>query len=332
MLSRPLSGKMADKMGRIPVMIIGSVVCFLCSLFYPILTTVAGFMLLRLLHGFSTGFTPTGQTAYLSDIIPVEKRGEAMGLLGTASSVGMASGPPIGGLLINHFNADVMFYTSSGFAILSIIILFKIKETVKNRKRFTITVFKFHKHDLFEPRVLMPCLVMGLAAYSFGAILTIIPDFGSHLGVKNKGLLFTYFTLASLVVRLMGGKASDRWGRQPVLIVSTSLLALSMLIIGFAEHKLQLFTGVVMYGLAHGITSPTLFAWAADLSDVNHKGRGMGSLYIFMEFGIGMGAFISGYLYGNDPSQFMITFLVCGLLAALACIYLVSIKRKSIAT
>src|SRR5690606_25143732 len=101
MISRPFSGRLADTIGRIPVIMVGSVVCFSCSLIYPLLTTVAGFLVLRLVHGLSTGFTPTGQTAYLADIVPVERRGEGMGILGTAAGIGMAGGPALGGLISN---------------------------------------------------------------------------------------------------------------------------------------------------------------------------------------------------------------------------------------
>jgi MFS family permease len=59
MLSRPFSGKLTDRWGRKPVMLVGSVVCLICSFLYPVLTSVAGFLLLRLVHGFSTGFSPT---------------------------------------------------------------------------------------------------------------------------------------------------------------------------------------------------------------------------------------------------------------------------------
>jgi MFS family permease len=322
MISRPFSGKLADRVGRVPVIMAGAVVCFICSLIYPILTTISGFLLLRLIHGFSTGFTPTGQTTYLSDIIPAERRGEGMGLLGTAGTLGMASGPALGGFLSHNFGLNIVFYFSAALALLSIIVVLGIKETLKEKHAINRAVLKINREDLFEPRVITPCLVMALCAYSYGAILTIIPDFGEFVGIKNKGLLFTYLTVASLIVRLIGGKASDKWGRKPVLRISSLVIAGSMIIVAFADSTLQLLIGATLFGLGYGANSPTLLAWAADLSDENHKGRGIASLYIFMEFGIGIGAFASGWIYGNQSTNFFATFLICGLLAGTAFIYL----------
>ena len=322
MLSRPFSGKLADRIGRIPVMIAGAAVCFICSLMYPLLTTVAGFLLLRLIHGFSTGFTPTGQTAYLSDIIPAAKRGEAMGLLGTAGTLGMAGGPAVGGLVANNFGLHAMFYCSSAFALLSIVIVTGIKETLRERHPVNPSLFKINKEDLFEPRVITPCLVMALCAYAYGAVFTVIPDYGEFTGVRNKGLLFTYLTVASLFIRLVAGRASDIWGRKPVLKVSSLVIVCGMLMIAIADSRLMLIAGVTIYGLGQGATSPTLLAWATDLSDTNNRGRGIASLYIFMELGIGIGAFASGFIYGNQSSNFFLTFIICSLLAGIAFLYL----------
>ncbi|VAW27966.1 Uncharacterized MFS-type transporter, partial [hydrothermal vent metagenome] len=122
-LSRPFSGKLADTIGRIPIMIIGASVCFIIGFVYPMVTTVAGFLLLRLLHGFSTGFKPTGTSAYVADIVPMNRRGEAMGILGVFGSLGIAAGPAVGGFVAHLYSTDIMFYTSSASAILSVIIL-----------------------------------------------------------------------------------------------------------------------------------------------------------------------------------------------------------------
>ncbi|MGQ3505013.1 MFS transporter, partial [Enterococcus faecalis] len=37
-ISRPFSGKLTDTVGRVPVMIFGSLTCVVCSLLYPVLT------------------------------------------------------------------------------------------------------------------------------------------------------------------------------------------------------------------------------------------------------------------------------------------------------
>lgn len=321
MLSRPFSGKLADKLGRVPVMMFGSVVCIICSLIYPALTSVYGFFVLRLAHGFSTGFTPTGHTTYLSDVIPAHRRGEAMGYLGTAGTVGMASGPAIGGLVSNQFGLDAMFYLSSLFALLSILILFNVKETLQTGSRFSLGMLKINKADLFEPAVWMPCLGMLLTAYAYGGVYTLIPDFGEYVGIRNKGVLFTYLTIASLTIRLLGGRLSDKYGRVPVLRISTLVMVASMVVIAMAGNQLMLIVGVILYGFAQGATSPTLLAWATDLSHEQHKGRGVASLYIFMELGIGLGALISGWLYGNQMANLFFAFMVSGTLAFLAFLF-----------
>ncbi len=119
LISRPFSGKLADNVGRKAVIISGAVVCMICSLLYPLLTTVFAFFALRVIHGFSTGFTPTGQSTYVSDIIPAERRGEAMGLIGMIGSVGMAMGPAIGGMVAREYGLNVMFYLSSFFGLVA---------------------------------------------------------------------------------------------------------------------------------------------------------------------------------------------------------------------
>ncbi len=305
-ISRPFSGKLADTVGRIPVMVVGSIVCVICAVLYPFLTTIWGFFLLRLVHGFSTGFQPTGTSAYVADLVPIRLRGEAMGLLGLFVSLGFAVGPTAGAYLAKHMSIETMFYCSSAAALLSVMVLIGMKETLPQTQRFHGSLLKIDRHDIYEPRVLSPSLVMMLIGFSFGMILTIIPDFSDYLGMSNRGIFFATFTLASLSVRVVAGKASDRFGRVNILKIGTAALAISMYLIGTANSFYSFIGAATLFGLASGISSPSIFAWTIDLSSEAHRGRGMATMFIALEIGIGSGALISGWLYGNDPSMFFL--------------------------
>src|SRR6478609_219050 len=221
-----------------------------------------------------------------------------------------------------------MFYLSSFFAFVAIAITLGLKETLKERHEVSLALFKIRKEDLFEPLVIAPCLVMVLATFAYGAVYTLLPDFGQHVGIKNKGLLFACLTVASLLVRLIAGKASDIYGRVPVLKVTVALIVIAMIVIGMAETSLVLMIGVSIYGLAQGSTSPTLLAWATDLSSAEHRGRGIASLYISMEMGIGLGALISGLIYSNSHENFIICFGLSSVLSMVAVIFLFTRKNS----
>src|SRR5690606_28918753 len=87
-ISRPFSGKLGDSWAPLPVMAGGSVVLSFCRFPYPAASSGAGFFLLRLFYGFSTGFKPTATSGYISDIIPSIRWGEPLGMHGLSFSYG----------------------------------------------------------------------------------------------------------------------------------------------------------------------------------------------------------------------------------------------------
>ena len=328
-LSRPFSGRLTDTIGRVPVMIIGSVVCAVCSLLYPLLTTIAGFLLLRLFHGFSTGFKPTATAAYIADIIPTTRWGEAMGIHGLCFSTGLAIGPALGSLLTTNYSIDMLFYCSSFFALLSIIILLNVKETLPQKQRFRFSHLKIDRKDIIEPMVLPAAIITFLGYISYGAILTLIPDWSEHLGITNKGTFYVVFTLSSLIVRFIAGKLSDRKGRVYVLRIALFIITISVILLGLASSVTTLLAGAFIYGLGTGLFSPATSAWTADLSHENHRGRGMATMYISLEAGIGLGAMVAGWLFQDQLSRVPFIFYGCAVTSIFGLLYLLLKYKKS---
>lgn len=320
--SRPFSGKLTDKIGRVPVMAVGSIVCFVCGLLYPVLTTVAGFLFLRLIHGFSTGFKPTATAAYVADLVPKDRWGEALGVHGICFSTGLAIGPAIGSTITDHFSINVLFYCSSLFALMSIAILANMKESLAEKEKFSFSLLKIKKNEIIERKVIPASLVTLLSYVSYGAILTVIGDWSKYLGTSNKGLFFMVFTLTSLLIRFVAGKASDQYGRVLILKISLGLLAVSLVWIGLAGSSFSLMAASALYGVATGMLSPASYAWTIDLSDPEHRGKAVATMYIALEAGIGLGALLAGWLFVDNVAAIPMIFFICTGVTIIALVYL----------
>lgn len=323
-ISRPFSGKLTDTIGRIPVMIIGTFFCIVCSFLYPFMTTVFGFLLLRFFHGFSTGFKPTASTAYVADVVPAHRRGEAMGIMGVSFNIGASAGPALGSWLTNISDINTMFYTSSFIAFVSVFIILRLKESLEKRESFKLKLLLLNRSEIIDKSAIAPAMVVVFIYFCFGGFLTIVPDQSVFLGLENKGLFFTVFTIFSVLSRLFAGKASDIMGRVVVIRVAIIFLIGALIFTALVSTIQLLLIAAGLLGFATGIAAPAVFAWAIDRCLEENRGKAMATVYIALEIGIGLGALSSAWIYQNNPQNFFYVMLSSAFVTLLALIYLIT--------
>ncbi len=329
-ISRPFSGKLTDTIGRLPVMYIGAIACVVCSLLYPhpLLATVGGFLLLRFLHGFSTGFKPTGTAAYVADVAPHHRLGEAMGILGISMSLGASASPLLGSWLVQHYTPSTMFYVSAALALGSIVVLFNLPETLVHKQKFRFALLRIKRQDIFDPLAIPAGIVMLFCYASYGVILTLTPDLSDHLGVVNRGVFFSIFTLASVTMRFGAGKLSDRLGRVPVLKASALVIGVAMGVLAHADSALIFYCAAAIFGFGNGIFSPAINAWTIDLGDPERKGRALATMFIALEIAIGGGALLAGWYFDENYAHMPAIFYFAGVMSFSGWVYLFFWERR----
>ena len=251
-----------------------------------------------------------------------------MGIWGTFISLGIGVGQTLGSWIYLSFGFTILFLIGALFSLIAFILVFWIKETLVNQQKFNFKLLRISWKDVFEPNVLPAAFVMLLSAMCSGMIFVLTPDLSTYLGISNKGFFFGIYVIATVLIRLLTSSLSDRIGREKTLLIGCFILVISMLLVGTSNSIVSYIIAAIIFGIATGITSPTMFAWTADLSHEDRRGVGAGTMFIALEFGIMFGALLTLVSYDSTKSTIFLTFLIGAIMATIACIYLIVIIAR----
>ena len=151
-------------------------------------------------------------------------------------------------------------------------------------------------------RILLIFSVVLLDIIGIGIIFPIIPDLLSEVGIDRNasaalwgGLLSSSYAFMQFVFSPTIGTLSDIFGRRPVLLIASLLLALDYLVMGFAETIWILFIGRIVGGLAGGTIS-TGTAYLADISNAKEKKKNFAIIGAAFGLGFILGPVIGGLM------------------------------------
>lgn len=98
LIAEPLFGVLADRVARVPLMVLGLVVAGASVGAMAIWTAPVAFVALRAASGLGTAMYDPAARGYLNDAAPAGRRGEVFGLYNAAQMGGILLGPAIGGV------------------------------------------------------------------------------------------------------------------------------------------------------------------------------------------------------------------------------------------
>jgi DHA2 family multidrug resistance protein len=122
-IALPISGWLADRVGRKRLMLISVVVFTAASVLCATATSLPEMVLFRAIQGIGGAFIVPLAQATLFDINPREKHGQAMALFGGGVMIGPILGPVIGGWLTDNYNWRWVFLVNLPVGVLCILIM-----------------------------------------------------------------------------------------------------------------------------------------------------------------------------------------------------------------
>jgi MFS family permease len=257
------AGRLGDILGRRRLFLNGMAIFAVGSLLSGIAPSVELLILARVVQGAGAATMMALTMAFVSDVVPTERTGSAMGLLGTMSAVGTTLGPALGGLLIASFGGGTIFLINIPLAALAMMIASRFLPK-DGPRRASLPGFDFAGMGL---------LAVALTAYAMAMTLG-----RGHFGVLNAALLIAALAAISGFVAVEARASSplirlelfhDRLrvaGLSTSAIVSTVMMATlivgpfyltRVLGLGTASAGLALAVGPLVAALA-GVPAGTL--------------------------------------------------------------------------
>ena len=301
---QPLVGAWVDAFGRRPFMRFGTATVVVTELVALVSDSVGVFGVLRLLQGIGYSAFFVSNYTMAIDLVPVERRGWALGIYGVAGLTSTALAPLAGEWTVSRYGFRGLFVLAALLTSVAVALVWRIPE---RRAHIDAAPGRLPalqgSLDLVVQRPMLIALVFGLGS---GALFTFMPTFAESLGVSSLALFYTAYAGAAMLVRVTSGGLIDSRGRCAVIVPSMLIQGLATGILAALGlqlargHQLPvlpfLFLGGFLAGGAHGFLYPGLAALVTDATTARRRGAVVGLFSAAVLSGNALGAFVFGYL------------------------------------
>ncbi|MCJ7699545.1 MFS transporter [Candidatus Bathyarchaeota archaeon] len=141
MLSKPLVGRLSDKTGRRTPIILGCIVSGIPLVFVPFFTQFPVLLALAIAYGLGFSMVTSVTPAFVSELVPIEVVGGAMGFISTLMDIGQTLGPLVCGFILGTYLGYVGLFASLALVLMITVFTF----VMVRRSRSTRVVMAYEK-------------------------------------------------------------------------------------------------------------------------------------------------------------------------------------------
>jgi MFS family permease len=305
------AGALSDIYGRRVLMQVGVLAFALPPFAYPLITDLDLLIGLRFIHGLATAIFAPSALATVADLYR-ERRGAALGWYTASTQAGALLGPVLGGWLIYATGFSTTFMTAGVFGCLGLLFFFSLhlsppphSAREQGFQAVLAEMWKGFRLVWRNKRVLVTSVTDGAKMIANGALMAFLPIYGLVVGLNpgEVGLLFGIQGLTSLFSKPVMGRASDRVGRRPLILIGLAICAGTFILIPQVSNLPFLLALAAGFGFGEAVVSSSTSALVADLSELKTLGAGMGMQGTISDIGHASGPLLAGLLIAHLDYQ-----------------------------
>jgi MFS family permease len=318
--SAPLTGALADRLGRRRTLVFCSLVLSAFLLAYAVATAPATLLWLALFQGVFWSGLLAGSAAYITGVIPESRRAEGIGYWGLSTMVAIAFAPTIGLWLYGH---GWRWLCLAGAALNLVMAGIALRLTEQPLAR---TSERFLTRRLLEWRVLVVSVTLFLYSFGYGSITSFIALYATTNGVKPAGIYFTVLSVVVMLTRPFCVPLADRFGHRWVLLPCFVLMPAGLGLLSLGGSRALLVASAVVFGAGFGTAYPVFAAYVTRGVEPLRRGSAFGAILAAFDTGIGTGSICAGWIVGR--SGFRAAYGTAAVMAALALPYFLFVERR----
>lgn len=285
--SSPLWGRVSDRYGRRPVLLIGLAGSAVAYVIFGFADALWLLFASRIAQGLGGGMTGVIQ-AYVSDATDPTQRVRGLGWLSASTSAGVMVGPAIGSLA-THLGPTAPGLVAAALCVLNVAFAWRyLPESRPSHAHGPRTSIRAAvMHVLRRPTAPAPRYIwiyaVGMGAFtSLGAVIALYLRFRFDVNEKTIGWVFLYIGALSVVMRaLVLGWLVERLGETRVMRLGAMLLALGMVLYPVPRTILQLAFVIPLVPIGTALLFPSVTALLSREADPREMGQTMGVQHAF---------------------------------------------------